>query len=158
MQFACSPCVPVWRKLEIVRRCECYCVSLWPCDELATCPGCHPTLAWDRPPETQLTLSSGRSGYWKWMDGSSYNSQDSSTEQFHWTWMLFPSEMSTRLWILFLSVPCSAAPEDDASTAHLTPAASAASGVSLSTASVQQIRRQAVWCSKQKGLKASLLF
>lgn len=74
----------------------------WTCDSSTV----SPCLCLGRAPVTPLTLSS----YWKWTDGSSYNYWDSSTEQFHWRRMLFPSEMSTRLWLLFLSVPCSAAP------------------------------------------------
>jgi len=40
---------------------------MWPCDELATCPGCTlslPNDSWDR-----LQIRVGLSGYRKWMDG-----------------------------------------------------------------------------------------
>lgn len=42
-------------------------VSIWPCDQLATCPGCHPAFAQRKLPQTPRTLNIGR--YRKWMDG-----------------------------------------------------------------------------------------
>jgi len=59
--------------LKIVLRSECervwLFVSVWPCDGLATCPGCiSPDDRWDRlqPPRDP---TDGLSGYRKWMDG-----------------------------------------------------------------------------------------
>lgn len=46
--------------------CESLLVSMWPCDELSTCPWCQPAFA----STDAVTLSAGQSGYRKWLDGS----------------------------------------------------------------------------------------
>lgn len=68
-----------------------------------------------------------------------------------------PSAVTIRLGEFFLSVPAARPLQADFWVTHLTPAASSAGVSAFSTRcsdSSEQILRQAVWCSKQKGLKA----